>query len=804
MQDLRHALRIFRKSPGFTAVVVVSLALGIGMNTAVFSIISGALLRPPPYQHPDQLVDILDSSTRESELAKIFASYKDFEEFSRHSRMLDSVAADTWAGRPGAILTGRGPTRAYLTIPVTAGFFSTLGVNAELGRTFTANDLRGGCVVVLSNKFWRGPLGSDAHIVGEQLSLDGRSCTVVGVMPARFAAYPPEAQIWSLILPNDPRLRNYFGVFMIARLKPGITIPQASSELTALHQALHEHETDGEKDFTPLVSRLQDQFTWLAGRNLRTTLVVVFASVLLVLLIACLNIANLLLCRSFARSREFAIRVALGSGAPRLLRQLLVESAILSAIGGALGLLVALAATRYFLHMQPFELPAGSSIYIDVPTLAFAAGVASLTALFFAIAPAWAISRGDVFSGLRINAGNMAAPRQRISRILVTTEMALSVVLLAGAILLMRSVVSFQSAPLGFARQNIFASNGSLPRQYNEQSARQVVFYDKLEQKLRGLPGITNATIASTVPPYGLGLGSVEVAGKPVPDSAKQHDVGEADVTPGYFQLFDIPIRLGRTFSDHDLPQSDHVAVVNKAFAHEYLRDRATVGQKIRVGDEHEWVTVVGVVGNEARPNVYQEMKWIEQPIVYRPMAQHPTDYFAIALRSATEQSGIGHAMEQAVASIDDQAALGGTESMQSRLAPYLKYPRFRAVVLAAFSCLAVLLAAVGLYGVLAQFVVQRTPEIGVRMALGAGASDIVGWIARMGSIPVLAGLVIGFCATLALTRYLTSLLYGVTTMDPLTFVAVGSVMIAVTLIAGMLPARRALRVDPLIALHSE
>jgi putative ABC transport system permease protein len=802
MQDLRHALRLFGKSPGFTAVVVISLALGIGANTAVFSILYGALLRPLPYRNPDRLVDILDSSTRESELAKIFASYKDFEEFARHARTLESIGALTWAGRRGAILTGRGAARTYLTIPVTDGFFRTLDVNAELGRTFTKKDLAG-CAVVLSNKFWRGPLGSDPHIVGEQLPLDNRSCVVRGVMPARFAVYPPETDIWTLILPNDPRLLSYFGVFMIARLKPGVSIGQARSELTALHRALHAHDTNGENDFTPLVSALQDQFTWLAGRNLRTTLAVIFASVLLVLLIACLNIANLLLGRSFARSREFAIRIALGSGAPRLFRQLLVESAILSAVGGTLGLLVALAATRYFVHIQPVELPVGSAISIDLPPLAFAAGVATLTALFFAIAPAWAISRTDVFSGLRVNAGNIAPPRQWISRVLVTGEMAMSVVLLAGAVLLMRSVVSFQSAPLGFARDNIFLANGTLPQQYSGHSERETVFFDRLLEKLRSLVGVTNTAVASTLPPYGLGLSTVEVAGKAVPEKLKLHDVGEVAVTPSYFQLFEIRLRSGRTLDEHDLPHSEHVATVNEAFAREYFGDRAAVGQKIRIGDEHEWETVVGVVGNEARPTVYQEMKWVEQPVVYRPIAQHPADYFAVAVRSAN-QAGIGHALEQAVASVDNQAALGEVESMQSRLAPYLKYPRFRAVVLAAFSGLAVLLAAVGLYGVLAQFVVQRTPEIGIRMALGAEASHIAAWIAQVGGIPVLAGLFIGFGATIALARYLSSLLYGVTPSDPATLAMVLVAMIAVTVVAMLLPARRAVRVDPMIALRSE
>lgn len=670
MQDLRHALRLFRKTPGFTAIVVMTLALGIGVNTAVFSIIYGTLLRPLPYKNPDRLINILDTSTRESELAKIFASYSDFEEFSRHARTLESLGADTWAGRPGAVLTKRGPTKAYLTIPVTAGFFKTLGVAAQRGRTFTNGDLHRGCVVVLSDKFWRGPLGSDPRIVGQSLSLDDRSCTVVGVMPATFAVYPPETQIWTLILPNDPRLRSYFGVFMIGRLKPGVGIAQARAELAALHRALHAHDANGEKEFTPLVSGLQDQFTWLAGRKLRTTMAVLFASVMLVLLIACLNIANLLLGRSFARGREFAIRVALGSGGRRLVRQLLVESTVLSLAGGALGLLVAFAAARYFVHVKPVELPVASTISIDFRAIVFAAAVAILTAFIFAVTPAWAISRRDVFAGLRMIAGNIAPARQRLSRMLVGAEMALSVILLMGAVLLTRSVLSFESAPLGFARDNIFLANGSLPREYGDRPDRRVAFYEKLQDELGRLPGSTNAALASALPPYELGLGTVEVDGKPVPDSAKVHDVGEAAVSPEYFRLFEIPLRLGRAFNAHDLPHSDHIAVVNEAFMHEYFPDRNPIGQKLRLGDEHEWVTVVGVVGNEERPTVYEEMKWVAQPVVYRPMAQHPPDYFAIAVRSFGEQAGIGHVMEKAVASIDNQAALGDIQSMQSRLAP--------------------------------------------------------------------------------------------------------------------------------------
>ncbi len=804
MQDLKHALRLFAKSPGFTAIVVITLALGVGANTAVFSIIYGAVLRPLPYKDPDRLIDILDTSPREKELAKIFASYSDFEEFSRHSQTVESIAAETWAGRPGAVLTGRGPAKNYLTIPVTAGFFKTLGVAAQQGRTFRSDDLRGGCTVVLSNKFWRGPLGADPRIVGQSLSLDSQSCTVLGVMPESFEIYPPETQIWTLILPNDPRLRGYFGVFMVARLKPGVSIPQVQAELAALHRALHAHDANGEKEFTPLASGLQDQFTWLAGRKLRTTLAVLFASVMLVLSIACLNVANLLLGRSLARGREFAIRLALGSGGWRLARQLLIESGVLSLTGGALGLLVAFGATRYFVHLRPVELPVGSNISIHLPVLAFAAIISILTALIFAVAPTWAITGRDVHAGLRVTRGDMAPSRQRLSRMLVAAEMAFSVILLGGAGLFMRSVLNFESAPLGFARENIYASNGSLPPGYYEAPARIIEFYKNLQQTLESRPGITSATIASTLPPYDLGLGTVEVEGKPVSDNAQRHDVGDAAVSPSYFGLLGVPLHRGRIFNEQDDLQSDHVAVVNEAFAREYYAPQDPIGRKVRIGTEREWVTVIGIVGDEKRPTVYEEMKWIARPTVYRPLAQHPPSYFAVAIRSAGQQAGIGHLMEKAVASLDDRVALGDIESMQSRLAPYLKYPRFRAIVLTAFSFMAILLAAVGLYGVLAQFVAQRTSEIGLRMAVGAQASDIASLIAWKGALPAAAGLLIGLALSFALTRYVTSLLYDVTPTDPWTFVAVALIMIAATFLAMILPARRAAGVDPMMALRSE
>jgi putative ABC transport system permease protein len=806
MSDVKHALRVFAKSPGFTATLLAMLALGIGANTAVFSIVESVLLRPLPYRDPARLINILDASTREQQLAKIFSSYTDFEEFSRHARSLNQLAATSWAGRPDAILTGRGPAKGYLTLPVTADFFATLGVSPQRGRTFTADDLRAGCEVVLSDKFWRGALHADPAIVGQSLSLDDRSCIVLGIMPSAFAFYPPETQIWSLLLPGDPRLRTYFGVFMVARLRPGVTPAQAQSELTALHTALHAHDSNGEKEFTPLVDGLQDQFTWLAGRNLRTTLAILFAAVFAVLSIACLNVANLLLGRSLARNREFAIRAALGSGRARLLRQLLTEAALLCFAAGALGLLLAFAAIRYFARVQPIELPVGSTISLSLPALAFTAAVSMLTAVVFGIVPGLTLSRGNVQAGLRATGPGAAPGSQRLSRLLVAAEMALSVILLASASLLLRSVLSFGSAPLGFAVDGVVAANGSLPPQRYPEAERKAAFYDQLQRRLAGLPGIASAALASTLPPYGLGLSAIEIQGKPVPPDARRHDVGEAAVAPDYFSVFEVPLRRGRVFTSQDLPRSDQVAIVNEELAREYFPDQDPLGRQIRVDDvpQRAWLTIVGIVGNERRPTVFHEMSWIEQPALYRPLSQNPRIDFSIAVRGAARPSGLGHTIEQAVASVDPEAAVGEVQSMRSRLAPYLKYPQFRAVVLAAFSALAILHAAIGLYGVLAQFVAQRTREIGVRMALGAEGRNIVALVAKKGGLPVFAGLLLGLASSLALTRSLSNLLYGVSPDDPLTFAAVVLVMFAAASLAMIVPARRASRVDPMIALRSE
>ena len=385
LQDVRYALRLMLQSKGFAAVAVLTLALGIGATTAAFSIVNGALLRPLPYRDPERLTEILDQSLHERGFNKLFPTYIDFRTYSQHAQSFESIAAITWAVK-SPILTGHGETRNVTAMPVSAGFFDLLGVRAQMGRTFAASDESRGCSVVLANAFWTSAFGGDPRIVGKTLTLDDKPCAVIGVMPASFAFYPAAAQMWPLITSDRPGLAKLLAV-SLGRLKPGVSLVAAQAELSALHASLH--AGDAERDFGPAVDPMQEELTWLAGRNLRTTLWVLLGAVGLVLTIACVNVANLLLGRSIARSREFAVRAALGGGRMRLFRQLLTEGLLLSAMGGALGVWFAFEAVRYFRAVNPVELPVGAEIMIDARVLLFTLLVSILTALVFGAVPAW-------------------------------------------------------------------------------------------------------------------------------------------------------------------------------------------------------------------------------------------------------------------------------------------------------------------------------------------------------------------------------------------------------------------------------
>lgn len=789
VQDLRFAARTFCKRPGFTLIAILTLALGIGAATAVFSIVNEVLLRPLPYRDPDRLVAVWITSTREKGLAKLFATHTDYEEFRRDSKSLESVAVATWATNLGRVLTGRGPARSVMTVPASANFFDTLGVQASIGRTFTSEDESRGCSIVVAHKFWTSMLAADPSIVGKSLTLDEKPCTVLGVMPERFSFYPSPAQAWVLLGPDYPdRAKMLVGIF--ARLKPGVTAARTETELRSLYRASH---TTGEsRDFQPVVYDLHGEFTFLAGRTLRTTLILVFAAVLLVLLIACLNVANLLLARISARRREFAVRAALGSGRSRLIQQVLTEGLLLSFLGAGFGVFFAYFAVRYFRLANPIELSVGADVGIHPVALGFSVLLCVTSTLIFSLLPAFRASQVDLTRTLK------PAQRGNLARVVIAVEMALSFVLLTGAGLLMISALRMGSEPLGFNAAHVFATRVGLPASRYPGDTQRMQFYDRLLSRLQQIPGIGGAALASKVPPEAGGNQTLEIQGHA--SGPEMHEVGADAVSPSFFDVLNIPLRQGRVFDLQDREYSQPVAIINDSLAQKYFAHSDPLGQQIRIPGM-PWLTVVGVVGNLKHTQLMNEMSWVETPIFYRPLAQEPRPFVQAAVRSSGD---VKNEIQNQIAAIDPTLPLSEVELLTTRVDKTLAYSRFRAIVLAFFAFSAVILSAVGLNGVLSQLVTRRIPEFGVRRAVGAQTHHLIWLIVRNGGIPVVAGLAAGVMLTLLSSRLLASLLYGIQPADPKALAVVSLTLLLVAGFAIFAPAMRAARVDPMVALREE
>jgi putative ABC transport system permease protein len=794
-QDVLYALRLMRTKPGFTAMVAITLALGIGANAAVFSIVQAVLLDPLPYKNPSRLVAIWDKNVRDSGISKMFDSYQDFREVSRYARSFEQVAVGTWAVG-GRLLSGYGATRNILAMPVSDSFFALLGTAPARGRTFVSEDLNRGCSVVLSDRLWRGPLNADPKVLGNSITLDDQACTVLGIMPPGFAFYPEATGLWILLTPNFSPPPDQLPVGIFARLKPGIGLAQAQAEVSRLHAATHRNDGK-ERDTVPVIHDLQEEFTFLAETGLKTTLWVLLGAVGFVLLIACLNVANLLLGQVLGREREFAVRAALGGGRRRLIRQLLTEGLLLASIGGALGIGVAFSAVRYFRATKPIEMPIGARVEMNWPVLAFTVAVSVVTALLFGLLPAWKASRLDAIEVLKGGGrGSIASTPQRLIRGLIATEMALSLVLLAGAGLLMESVLKMDSEPLGFRAEGLAVTSIFLPPNHYPDAAHCLQFYERLISKLGN-----QSAIATDLPPYGGASSPLHIAEKPVPPQFERHDVGQRTVTSGYLEALGVRLLRGRTFDSRDRASSEPVALINEAIAREYFPETDPIGQRICVGDPGEknpWQTIIGLVANEKTSRNYHQIGWIERAQVLRPLSQQTPRSVSIALR------GSGVDLRRAIRDIDDRVAIGDIETMQGRLGRLLAYPRFRATLLSAFAAFALLLAAIGLHGVLRQFVAQRTREIGVRMAVGAKPADVLWLVVLQAARPVVAGLAAGLLGAAILCRYLGSLLYGVRAADPMTFGLVSISLICAASLGTFFPARRATRVDPMVALRDE
>jgi predicted permease len=808
-QDLRFGARMLRKSPGFTAVAVITLALGIGASTAVFSIVDAVLLRALPYAGAARLVAVWSTEIGHPG-TKIFTPYRDFEEFKGHNHNFEEMAALTWA-RAGEILTWRGSPHEVLAIPASAEFFSLLGMPAAEGRTFAPEDIRNGCTVVLAHSFWQTELAGEKTIVGNSLALSGKPCTVVGIMPSSFEFYPKQTSLWKLITPKSQFSKEPFDsvVGVLGRLKPGVSMAGAEAELLELHQRVVKESPAGSwvAQISPIIRDLREQFTWLAGRNLRMALLVLFFAVELVLLIACVNVANLLLGRSTERQRELAVRAALGSGRSRLVRQLLTESLLLGVLGTVLGILLAMAGVRYFNSTNLVELPPGNHVAINLPVLGFAIFLTAATGWLFGLLPAWRASQVDLNEVLKQSGRNILyAGGHHASRLLVVGQVALSMILLAGAGLLIESIVRLASVPLGFHSDHLLTAEVALPPQAYSQLNQRSTLYQKLVAELNVLPSVEGVALCSALPPYnGGGSSKLAVAGKTTIENLEA--VNTVEITSDYFRVLGVPFLQGRDFDSRDREGSTPVAIANDQMVHQYFPNEDPIGRQIKLGGPNAqvpWLTIIGVVGNEKRTTVYQEMGYVEPALVYVPVSQAAETSITVVLRTANEPLSLGPLLQGEVSRIDSNVPVYDIRTMRQRYAEFLAHPRFRAILMGILAGLTFLLAAIGIYGVLAQVVSQRTQEIGIRLTLGAEPSQVFGLVLWEGMRMVGLGVTIGVLGAFGLTRLISTMLYGVGPADLFVFVGVTISLISVALLACYVPARRAMRVPPMVALRYE
>ena len=793
--DVRYALRVLRKAPTFTCIAVLTLALGIGANTAIFTVVNGVLLRPLPYRDPSRLVMVFVDLTARGGPATEWTGPANQADWSARTSVFQSVA--TIRGWNATLSDGDLP-EAFPGEQTTYQYFDTLGVSPELGRTFSqADDVPNAPrVVVLSHRVWRDRFGADPNVVGRMVSIGGENHQIIGVMPASFRPIQVRgAALWRPLrwnLRNPPR--DVAIAHTIARLAPGISFDRARAELNVFAAQLQrEHPTtDTGKGINP--APLRDQQTG----DVRVALFILLGAVAFVLLIACVNIANLLLARASGRAREIAVRRALGADRRRIVLQLMTESLLLAGAGGVLGLIAGVWGVSALKAIAPAGTPRLDDVSMDPRVLTFAAAVTIGTGIVFGMVPAWHASRDDLTPALKEGGrGQLGDGGNRARRAFIVAELALALVLLVGGGLLLRTFIALQQSDLGFNPDHVLAGFVLPPVAKYKSPAERSAFYDRLLERTAALPGIRIAALSSVIPEGGDSDTDFFIEGRPRAQSTDQSLITwYRDVSASYFAAMEIPLRRGRLFA---AGEATPVAVVNETFARRFWPGGDPIGKRIAFGDDR-WFTIVGIVG-DVKVRGPRDAGHVE---TYVPYWQQPEAGTNVVLKTAVEPASLIEPLKRAVKEIDPSVAVGGAETMDGILAETNSAPRFYALMVAAFAALAVLLASIGIYGVMAYTVAQRRNEIGVRLALGAAERQIFALVVGDSLKLTAIGLVLGTAAALAVSRSMQSLLFGVRQTDPWTYALTALLLVLVGVAASYVPARRAMRTDPMTALRAE
>ncbi len=827
IQDLKFGLRMLAKDPGYTAVAVLTLALGIGANTAIFSVVDAVLLRPAPFSDPNRLVFVWTSNPTHG-FPQLPFSYPNFTDMKNQSTAFAETAVFYSYTNTTFNLRGKDEPERVQAAFVSASLFPLLGVRPFRGRTFLLEDDRPGSnpVVIISRGLWERALGADPAMVGKPLTLDGTSYTVVGIMPGdfKFPRFPRDAEVW-LPLSLDPVPGRHFSrgtkyLTMLARLAPNVSLDQAQTETGVIARRLAKAD--------PVNSGIEIQLVPLprqAVGNLRNALIVLLGAVCFVLLIACANVANLLLARASRRQREIAVRSALGAGRQRLIRQFFTECLLLAVFGGALGLLVAdwgvglLSAVPYNApsYFKPYAI-SSDQIGIDARVFAFAALLTLGTAVIFGLVPALRATKVSLSDSLREGTERLSSGRRhrRTSDLLVITEVALATVLFVGAGLMVRSFLGLQSVDTGFRPENVLVAEINLPRSRYSTNQQALSFCQDLLERVKAMPGVNSAAVIDDVPLSGSDEDTgVFIEGQPLPAPGEALHAHPRSVSPDYFQTMGVPLLAGRFFTDQDIDGAPRVAIINQAMARRFWPNENPLGKRVSLDYEAMRFfpdrspeidlqaglrEVVGVVGDVR----HQGLNVDPQPELYTPQNQRPSLNMSLVVHAASGPEALTGAIRQAVLAIDKDQPVSGARTMTQLLAESTAQPRFTTTLVGAFAGLALVLAAMGIYGVMAYTVSQRAHEFGIHMALGARQTDVLRMVMGKGLMVTLVGVGLGIAAALALARFLASMLYGVRPVDPLTFFVAPVLLTAVSLLACYIPARRATKVDPMVALRYE